>query len=63
MTVSFTKEEVDWLISLLNASINVADIQEEDFDVYKDIIEARDGLLDKIKQAKIKDELKKCPRR
>lgn len=59
MTVSFTKDEMEWLLSLIDIATQYLN-QEDEFD--KSAIDAAKKIKEKVKMAKMKENLKKVTR-
>ena len=59
MTVSFTKEEMEWLLYFIY--IATQDLDEED-EFHKEILDAAKKIKEKVKMAEMKEKLKKVTR-
>lgn len=56
MTVSFTKEEVGWLLACLDVA--TSDLDEE-FDYDKECLDAANKIKEKLRIAQVKETLKR----
>lgn len=59
MTVSFTKDEMEWLLYFIH--IATQDLDEED-EFHKECLDAAKKIKEKVKMAEMKEKLKKVTR-
>lgn len=59
MTVSFTKEEVDWLFNCLDVATQDVDEELEKLDFFKELLDAAKRIKEKLRIAQLKEALKR----
>lgn len=59
MTVSFTKEEVDWLLNCLDVATQDVDEELEKLDFFKELLDAAKRIKEKLRIAQVKETLKR----